>query len=647
VKSARTAHAFLLYLVLSVAATWPLARGLARDVAWDLGDSILVIWIMSWDIEQIRRLFAGDLSRLWNFFDATIFHPAPLALAYSDHLVPQALQALPVVLLTDNPILAYNLLFLSTFVLSGLGMYLLVRELTGNALAALVGGLLFAFAPYRLAQSSHLQVLSSQWMPFVFYGLVRYFRSAGSQPRALVVASIALVAQGLSSGYHLLYFTPFAIAFGVWELVRHRLWLNGRVWVALAVSALAVAASIVPFLLPYATLRAQGFATRTPAEVSYYSADVYSYVTAFPDQRMWGPIMQAMPKPEGELFPGLVPLLLAGIGIVFGGTQASVLRPGAWGLRPAVAWVLAAAAVGHAAAAVATMFLRRINVDLWLFTLRMSNINQLLLRAGVLFGLLLLVSPAVRDRLGAFMRDRGFFVLAVAAAAWLSLGPSPQALGRPIEIVAPYAFLHDYVPGYSGVRAVARFAMVVAFMLAVLGGYGAAALARTRTGRHALVVLGAFFLLEGTYASFTVNGMSSSDDFNLPEARLYRPARAPAVYQAMAQQPAGSVVAELPLGFPDFDLRAMYYSTVHRHPLVNGYSGLFPPHYARLYYALSDIPQQPDLALQALGATGATHVILHEAAYLGTDGPEIAAVLRGKGAVELFRDGSDVLFRLR
>jgi hypothetical protein len=40
-------------------------------------------------------------------------------------------------------------------------------------------------------------------------------------------------------------------------------------------------------------------------------------------------------------------------------------------------------------------------------------------------------------------------------------------------------------------------------------------------------------------------------------------------------------------------------------------------------------------------------VILHEAAYLGTDGPEIAAVLRGRGAVELFRDGSDVLFRLR
>jgi hypothetical protein len=652
VTTVRAAHACLFYLILSVAATWPLGRGLARDVAWDLGDPVLNIWILSWDVEQIRRVLAGDLSRLSTFFDATIFHPASLALAYSDHLVPQAVQVLPVVLLTDNPILAYNLLLLSTFVLSGLGMYLLVRELTGNVPAALVGGLLFAFAPYRLGHLSHVQVLSSQWMPFVFYGLVRYFRSGGSERRALAVASLALVAQALSSGYHLLYFTPFAIAFGGWELVRHRMWRNGRVWFALAVAALAVAASVVPFLLPYAALRAGNFATRTPAEVSSYSADVYSYVTAFADQRIWGSILQTVPKREGELFPGLVPLLLAGIGILFRSSQASelrpqtALRPGAWGLRPAVTWFLGAAAVSHAAAAVLTTFLRRINVDLWVFTLRMSNINQLLLRASVLLALLLLVSPAARVRLRAFMRDRGFFVIAVAAAAWLSLGPLPQALGRPIEIVAPYRLLYDYVPGYGGVRAPARFAMIVSFMLAVLGGYGAAALARTRRGRRALLVLGAFFLLEATYTPFTVNGMSPSDDFNPPEARLYRPARAPAVYHVMAQQPAGSVVAELPIGFPQFDVRAMYYSIVHGHPVLNGYSGFFPPHYSRLYYALSDISQQPEIALQALRATGTTHVILHEAAYLGGEGSDIAAVLRDRGAIELFRDGSDVLFRL-
>jgi hypothetical protein len=253
------------------------------------------------------------------------------------------------------------------------------------------------------------------------------------------------------------------------------------------------------------------------------------------------------------------------------------------------------------------------------------------------------------------MGDRGFFVVALAAAFWLSLGPLPQSLGRPIELAAPYGLLLEYVPGVDGLRVPARFGMVVAFLLSVLAGYGAARLARTPMGARALAVLGALFLLEATHVPFVVNGMTPLRDFNTPEARLYRPARAPAVYHAMAREAANVasgfsrtdvVVVELPLGQPDFDLRAMYYSAVHGRPILNGYSGMFPPHYARLQTILADIPRHPELALQALAASGATHLILHEGAYLGTEGTETADVFRRAGAVELFRDRSDVLLRL-
>ena len=67
-------------------------------------------------------------TRSANFWNANIFHPEPLTLAYSEHLFAQAVQILPVYALTGNIILCYNLLFLSTFVLSGLGMFLFVRE---------------------------------------------------------------------------------------------------------------------------------------------------------------------------------------------------------------------------------------------------------------------------------------------------------------------------------------------------------------------------------------------------------------------------------------------------------------------------------------------------------------------------------------
>ena len=653
----RAWHAFAVYVVAALVGTWPLARGLGRDVPWDLGDSILNMWILSWDCEQIRRILSGDFSRIATFFDGNIFYPGPLSLAYSEHLIPQAIQIFPVYLISENPILCYNLLFLSTIALSGLAMYLLVRELTGNAMAAFVAGLVFAFAPYRLPQSGHLQVLTSQWMPFFMYGVLRYVSTRRLLP--LAGAASALVAQNLSSGYYLLFFMPFAVLFGLWHVWREGLWRERRAWLTLATAGLLVAVITAPFLLPYAALRGHGFAARTFTELFRYSADVYSYGTASGEQQLWGTWMQAFPKPEGELFPGVIASLLALIGIVFGARVTKRIPapaecaavehapPSASGITTRwLAWFFAAVAVGHGVAAVATLLLRRITFDTGLFIVRMSNVNQLLLRGGVAFVLMLLVWPAARARAREFMRDRGFFVIVLLAAFWLSLGPAPQSLGRPVEIAGPYQLLFDYVPGFDGVRVPARFAMIVAFALAVLAGYGAAALSRAPFGRIVLVAACAVAFLEGVRVPFILNGATPLRDFNAPEARVYRPARAPAVYHELARQPPDTVVIELPLGPPDFDLRAMYYSVVHWRPVVNGYSGFYPPHYGRLVTALSEIPRHPDISLEALRSTGATHLVLHEAAFRENEGAATADVLRSAGAVELFRDGSDVLFRL-
>ena len=57
--------------------------------------------------------------------------------------------------------------------------------------------------------------------------------------------------------------------------------------------------------------------------------------------------------------------------------------------------------------------------------------------------------------------------------------------------------------------------------------------------------------------------------------------------------------------------------------------------------------RHPEVSMQTLRASGATHAIVHEGAYLGAEGADASALLRGAGAVELFRDGSDVLFLLR
>jgi hypothetical protein len=554
-----------------------------------------------------------------------------------------------VYLATENPVLCYNLLFLSTFVLSGLGMYLFVRELTGHAAAAFVAGLVFAFVPYRLSQSSHLQVLSAQWMPFALYGFRRYFDTGRWPP--LAGAALALLAQNLSCGYYLLYFSPFAAAYVIWEISRRGLWANRRVWMQLSAAAIAVAVLAAPFLLPYARIRDDLQAERSSVEVSRFSADVYSYATAYAGQRVWGRVMRAFPKLEGDLFPGLVPVVLALIGIVARRGQAGRKSPPYADTAPSRIphWLpvgFAAVAVAHGIAAAITIVLRRVSIDTGLFVLRISNITQLLIRAAVAAGLLLVVSPSARVRMRSFIYDRGFFVLALVAAAWLSLGPAPQALGRPLEIAAPYRLLFDHVPGFEGLRVPARFAMITMLMLAILAGYGAAAVGRTGRGRLALAVLGAAFLIEATHVPFLVNGMTPLRGFETPEARVYRPARAPVIYREVARQAPSGVLVELPLGSPDYDLRAMYYSIAHWRPLVNGYSGFYPAHYDRLRFALSELPRHPGVSWQALQASGATHVIVHESAYLGAEGANTTTALLQLGAVELFREGPDALLAL-
>ena len=99
----RAWHALAAYLGLAIVATWPLARGLGRDVAWDLGDSVFVMWALAWDCDQLLAILRGDLSSLTTFFDANIFHPAALTLAYSEHFIAQAVQILPVWALTRQP----------------------------------------------------------------------------------------------------------------------------------------------------------------------------------------------------------------------------------------------------------------------------------------------------------------------------------------------------------------------------------------------------------------------------------------------------------------------------------------------------------------------------------------------------------------
>ena len=627
-----TATATLLYATLTIALTWPLALGLARDVPGDFGDPLLNAWILSWD--------ASHLGPGW--WHANIFHPHPLSLAYSEHLLPQALQILPIYAITNNPILCYNLLFLSTFVLSGLGMFLFARELTGNRTAAIVAGVAYAFAPYRVASVPHLQVLSSAWMPFTLFGLRRFFATGRTRP--LVGAAAAWIAQNLSCGYYLLFFSPVVMLYVAWEVTTRRDWTHVAVLGRLALAAAVVAVVTLPFLIPYMELRRLGFSPRSLNETTRFSADVYAYFTADPNLRVWGSLAQAWPKAEGSLFPGLTILGLAGtaIGSAWRGARVHRKSPNAL--------------VGRALAVLAAISLAVVVSLLLGYRIRWGAIRVTSLARASWVALALVAALLARSNDARVTARRwltspvGLLSGLTLFAAVMSLGPDVHVKGRVLEGTNLYALFYHFVPGFDGLRVPARFAMIVALGLSGLAGCGAAVISRGHRRRWLVAAAIVLIVAESWAVPIGINGNDTHYRqpglAPLPDVLGVGDATSP-VYQFVARLPSTTVLLELPLGEPAVDVRYMFYSTQHWKKLVNGYSGGAPAEYGLLDETLQDALSRPGRAWEAVASSGATHAIVHEASYAGDRGPHITSWLRTNGAREVGTFGSDRIFQLR
>lgn len=619
------------YLVIALLYTWPLARGLHRDVPWDMGDPVLNIWILGWVAEHLLRLLTGDLGAWSEFWHANIFHPEPLTLAYSEHLVAQAIQILPMYAMTRNLILCYNLLFLLTFVLAGVGMFLFVRQLTGSVVGGFVAGLVFAFMPMRVPQFSHLQVMSSQWMPFVLFGLRRYFDTGSG--KALMGAAVALIAQNLSCGYFVLYFAPFVGLYALYEIAARHRERDFVVWRDLIATALLVTAATVPFLLPYLQLRALGFPPRPLAEVKAFSADVYSYLTAPAESWLWGRWLplRFFPKPQGDLFASFGALLLASSGLVASVRSAcfrtrvsdgSVPRgPFAWLAR---LLAVIAALYGLLALAILLGFgfthIGRVRV-------RVTDVVRMTGVAVVAGAIRLALVPRDRRWLASWLREwPAFCTLAAALALMLSLGPSAEAWGEAVLAAAPYRSLYDHVPGFDGLRVPARYGVVVMVFVAALAGEGARALHQwwPRRGSTVALVGGALVVVEALAVPISLNGATSDSGAAARSVRLGRGPDVPAVYQFVRTLPPDAVIAEFPFGRIDLEIRYMYYSTEHWRRLINGYSGTFPQSYDERVPLLRVPEQDPERSWASLLASGATHAIVHTDIF---DTPTHAAAL--------------------
>ncbi len=632
------------YALLTLVLTWPLVGSLAHHLPADLGDPLLNCWILAWDGEHILGAASGHLGALREYWNANIFYPHPLALAYSEHLTAQAVMILPVYAISKNPILAYNVAFLLTFLLSALGMFLLVRDLTGSRSAAFLAGVAYGFAPYRFGTLSHIQVLSSMWMPFAMCGFHRYFATRRRTP--LVGGTAAWIAQNLSCGYYLLFFTPVLGLYLAWEMTRRRLWTDRSVVIRVASAAAVAAVVTAPFLIPYRELRQLGFSARSLAETSRFAADVYGYLTTDVRMGLWGGVIRAWPRPEGSLFPGFTIVLLAALAVA--DRWATARRESSGRARSLAARALASTLIVSCGVLVAILFGWSLHIAVAGVDLKITSLDRVAIAVAALAVALLAACPHARATARAWLSSPvGILTVITVFAFAMSLGPEIYARGKLIEDGNVYSPFHDFVPGFDGLRVPARFAMIVALGLAGLAGCGAAAVVRRRGGLAVVTLATALVVAESWAVPLPLNENSTeykqSGLAPLP-ATLAVGSATPAVYRFAAQLPPSSALIELPFGEVAFETRYMFYSTSHWRRLVNGYSGGSPDEYGLWAEQLKDALDAPDAAWRTILSTRATHIIVHEASYAGDRGRRISDWIRARGAREVGAFDADRVF---
>ncbi|MBC7251079.1 MAG: hypothetical protein H5T62_12440 [Anaerolineae bacterium] len=270
------------YVLLTGVLTWPVLPRLSTHLA---GGPDPDLWVFQWNNWWLRQALQRGINP---YHTDLLFHPQGVSL--TAHSFSWGMSALWLLLESlVGPVAAYNLTLLLTFVLSGYTMYLLAREFSDHAGAAFVAGLVLAFCPYRLSQSTaHISLAAMQWLPLFMLYLVRTVRRCSV--RTAVLSGVFLALAGLECWHFLTFAGLWSGLYVVYSLVFERGKWRWRAGALLALAAVVCAALIAPLLIPIVRehLSAGGAGYALPAQLSKEPADLLAYFTPSRLHPLWG-----------------------------------------------------------------------------------------------------------------------------------------------------------------------------------------------------------------------------------------------------------------------------------------------------------------------------------------------------------------------
>lgn len=164
----------------------------------DMGDSMFNAWTLARD----QNCILGN--NCPNYLDANIFYPNKDSMLYSETQLSAGLLTLPLRIFTDNPIVFSNVWTILSMLFAGYFMYLLAKRLSGNnETISVISALIFAFAPTKIYELTHLQNLSIFYLPLIFLAIIRFMDT--KKRRYLVLFLVATTLLFYASWYQMVF----------------------------------------------------------------------------------------------------------------------------------------------------------------------------------------------------------------------------------------------------------------------------------------------------------------------------------------------------------------------------------------------------------------------------------------------------------
>lgn len=568
-----------LFVALSAVMTYPMVLHAMNAIPGPPADNFEVLYRVWWFKHSLFDLHISP------FFNPDVFYPFGYDLSLGESTLANMAFSLPVTL-AGGHIFSYNLIMWGTFVLSGFGMYLWAYRVLGHRGAAIVAGVVYAYCPYRLLHLTSGQVaqVSTQWLPFMLLCLDRALERR--DVRAAAMAGLFYALTALSAWYYLAIAGLFVVLYGILRMRPWRESLRDRaLWHCALVFVTVVAVCLGPLVVRNLSLLwgdEMGYSLWYVDALSPSLNDLFFPRVLRP---LWGgePLNQDEYDFSVHLYLGVPALALATVGV--------------WKQRrPFV----------------------KIMLVIELVALVLSLGPRLRWDGGPV---LIPVPPTV---------ERAFTAGMGILAKRLALYPAPSyyMLREPgsVYIPLPALLLRLFVPSFQYVRQWSRFLVLTLLALAMLAGFGAAAISQQVGGRAAwvLALLVALSMFDSAILPYRFGlcmvGPQPVDDW-------------------LAAQPGHDPVAEFPYYRFGGNGPLLYRAVYHGKPIVSGASTFVPSGHREARPVLVAFPDEEALVL--LRSWGVRYIVMSSAAY-GADWPQVQGVLTAQPDLRFVASFDDV-----